>query len=86
MRRQAVTVASFNTVPVSRLLKPGGRFVSITYGSPKTRMHCFTDCQLHWDALLYTITKPNNGTSDESADQAPVVEGPFEPEVSLILM
>ena len=57
--------------------------MGISYGSPKTRMRCFIDCQLHWDAVLYTITKPNIGTSDESADETPVVEGPFKPEVSL---
>ena len=69
-----------------RVLKPGGSFVEISYGSPKTRMHCLMEPQLHWNPLLYTISKPNNNAFDGPSDAKPDVQGPFEPQVSMCVV
>lgn len=75
--------SSHSVAHACRILKPGGKFVVITYGSPKTRMHCFTAPDLHWNPALYTITKPSTDNSSTSAEVEPVVQGPFEPEVGV---
>ncbi|DBA87469.1 TPA: hypothetical protein ACH3X1_004508 [Trebouxia sp. C0004] len=71
----------------ARLLAAGGVFLGISYGSPKSRMHCFTSPDLGWDTMLYTIDRPSStpgkGASCAEGTQA-VISGPFQPEVRLL--
>lgn len=70
----------------SRLLTPGGVFLGISYGSPKSRMHCFMSPDFGWYTVLYTIDRPNgNGASCADRKQA-VISGPFRPEEALKLL
>src|SRR4051794_34272032 len=40
---------------ISRLLKPGGTFMLITYGSPKTRMQYLEPRKYQWDVSKFTV-------------------------------
>ncbi len=78
-----------DTVPYMscRLLTPGGVFLGISYGSPKSRMHCFMSPDFGWDTVLYTIDRPNStpGQFASCADgKQAVISGPFQPEVRLL--
>ncbi|XP_044491753.1 EEF1A lysine methyltransferase 4-like isoform X2 [Mangifera indica] len=43
---------------VSRLLKPGGIYMLITYGDPKVRMIHLNHSEYNWNILLYIISRP----------------------------
>ncbi|KAF5752645.1 methyltransferase-like protein 13 [Tripterygium wilfordii] len=43
---------------VSRLLKPGGIYMLITYGDPKVRMHVLKQPVCNWKITLYIIPRP----------------------------
>ena len=69
-----------------RLLKPHGVFFGISYGSAKSRMHCFLSPDFHWDTKMYTIDRKgaeigNNGLFQN--DKELVIAGPFQPKVWL---
>jgi hypothetical protein len=61
-----------------RVLKPGGHYVGISYGTPKSRMPLFTQqpgCA--WIIKHYSLSKPINSTpagqadnGDQSGDEA----------------
>ena len=44
-------------------------------------MLCFTDPELDWDPVMYTIAKPSPGISAVLSKAAPEVDGPYNPEV-----
>jgi len=73
----------------SRVLTPGGVFLGISYGSPKSRLHCFMSPDFGWDTVLYTIDRPSGppskGASCADGKQA-VISGPFQPEEALKLL
>jgi len=53
---------------VSRILKPGGVFVLITYGQPKTRIHYLNKTKYHWGIEQHTVAKHNQNESDDRPD------------------
>lgn len=73
----------------SRLLTPGGVFLGISYGSPKSRLQCFMSPDFGWDTVLYTIDRPNStpgkGVSCTDGKQA-VISGPLQPEEAMKLL
>jgi len=50
---------------VSRLLKPGGAFMLITYGSPKTRMQYLEPRKYQWEVSKFTVDKPTVNFEDK---------------------
>ena len=68
-----------------RLLQPGGMFVGISYGSPRSRLPCFLNGDFDWDPMLYTIERPESTSpvvSQYVVPKAAYVSGPFMPRVS----
>ncbi|KAI9388396.1 hypothetical protein POPTR_009G055600v4 [Populus trichocarpa] len=60
---------------VSRLLKPGGIYMLITYGDPKVRMPHLTRSIYNWKIILYIIPRPGfekPGGSSSSSHLEPV--------------
>jgi len=53
---------------ITRILKPAGVFVLITYGGPKTRMHYLKKPQYSWDIEQRTIAKHVPAGSNEKQD------------------
>ncbi|XP_021890806.1 methyltransferase-like protein 13 [Carica papaya] len=52
---------------VSRLLKPGGIYMLITYGDPKVRMPHLSRSVYNWKTVLYIIPRPGFETSVNSS-------------------
>lgn len=64
---------------VSRLLKPGGTYMLITYGDPKVRMLHINRSEYNWKIDLYVIPRPDfkspAGSSTKShLEPAPITE------------
>ena len=71
-----------------RLLKPNGIFLGISYGSAKSRMHCFLSQEFQWDPVMYTIDRTEaqlgeNGLFQD--DKQFIIAGPFLPQVIMTL-
>jgi len=50
---------------ISRLLKPGGVFMLITYGSPKTRLPYLEPRKYQWEVSKLTVDKPTVNFEDK---------------------
>lgn len=64
---------------VSRLLKPGGIYMLITYGDPKVRMPHLTRSIYSWKIVLYAIPrpgfkKPAGSSSNSHLEPVPITE------------
>ncbi|KAH8498923.1 hypothetical protein H0E87_017731 [Populus deltoides] len=62
---------------VSRLLKPGGIYMLITYGDPKVRMPHLTRSIYNWKIILYIIPrpgfeKPGGSSSNSHLEPVPI--------------
>ena len=67
-----------------RLLQPGGMFVGISYGGPRSRLSCFLNGDFGWDPVLYTIERPESTSpvvSQCAVPKAVCVSGPYMPRV-----
>ncbi|ELR15315.1 catalytic, putative [Acanthamoeba castellanii str. Neff] len=53
---------------MARIIKPGGVFLLITYGQPKTRLHYLCKEKFGWDVEQRTVAKQAPPGSDEKAD------------------
>jgi len=52
---------------VQRVLRPGGRCVTVTYGEPKLRLEIFQRRKLHWQVTHYTLPRPYRGPDNEES-------------------
>jgi len=50
---------------ISRVLKPSGTFMLITYGSPKTRMQYLEPRKYQWEVSKFTVDKPTVNFDDK---------------------
>eukprot|EP00920_Eleutheroschizon_duboscqi_P042273 GHVT01101097.1.p1 GENE.GHVT01101097.1~~GHVT01101097.1.p1 ORF type:complete len:244 (-),score=36.33 GHVT01101097.1:420-1151(-) len=48
---------------VHRILKAGGLYIIISYGSPSSRLNYLQDSSYHWTVTVKTVQKPSAGTS-----------------------
>jgi len=53
---------------ISRLLRPGGVFVLITYGSPKSRIPYLDNEKFSWEISKFTVDKPTVGIDHKEKD------------------
>ena len=70
-----------------RLLQPGGMFVGISYGSPKSRLPCFLNGEFDWVPVLYTMERPDSASPPAKglAETKPIlISGPYQPKVSTL--
>jgi SAM-dependent methyltransferase len=51
-----------------RVLKPGGHYVGISYGTPDSRLPLFAQEDCDWEVAHYSVPKPINSTPAGSAD------------------
>lgn len=73
---------------VSRVLRPGGMFVCVTYGSPRTRLCHLQDSDYMWSIQVFTIEKVQVGDLRDTGSNSSQAlwAGPFvgEAETSAI--
>lgn len=64
---------------VSRVLRPGGVFMCVTYGSPYTRLRHFNNDDYNWCVHVYTIEKVSMENSHAAGSGSAHVRwaGPF---------
>lgn len=53
---------------VYRVLRPGGVFVEITYGSPDARLPHLGGCKLQWDIQVFTLLRPAEEEEEEGLE------------------
>lgn len=73
----------------SRLLKPNGVFLGISYGSANSRMHCFLSQEFQWDPIMYTIDRTEAQLGDNGLfqdDKQLIIAGPYLPQDALELL
>mmetsp|Transcript_3336 Transcript_3336/g.5190 ORF Transcript_3336/g.5190 Transcript_3336/m.5190 type:complete len:213 (-) Transcript_3336:60-698(-) len=58
---------------INRVLKPGGKYIVITYGTPDTRLITLQNNSLDWHVTMKTVQKPyvEDSPTEDSTDEIP---------------